>query len=474
MSTNSVSLNQPPAGELVGATATAVTSTNPVRQSVPPRVHEVLAALDSAGIHCVVLRDYEQLTELPRDGMEVDLLVDPTAIEPMTAILRQYDFVFIPTRGHSPHRFYLGYDEAHDAWTILDVVTDLRFGRPGRPLATDGLTDDFLTGAVPRPLARVLAPEHRLLKLLLSCLLNEGQFSAGAQSELLRLNSQLCPAGVQRLAALMARLLGSALDWEFVESALERHDFAALLKRRAAAWWRLFRRAPARNMLRWCGTLLARRCSGFLGPGGSGMLVALLGPDGAGKSTLARVLSSTPKLRTCTVYMGSVPPRPRFPFGLLPSLDARLQRLYAAEQDAAIPLHDRALRKAQSLAYALTQCLLMALALYRRATGWLVIFDRYSYDSRIKVPARRASLRERLLRAVSPGLDLILILDAPGLMLFARKKEHSPEYLERNREAYRILARQLPHATVLDASGDVSLLRRQARFALWSRYCEKH
>ncbi len=473
MSTDSVPLNRATV-EIDSPMSPAAACTNTAPQPVRTCVHRALAALDSAGINTVVLRDYEQLTDIPRDGMELDLLVDPAALESMTAILRQHGFVYVPARGHSPHRFYVAYDGEHDIWSILDVVTDLRFGHPVRPLATDGLAGDFLAGAVQRSNARVLAPEHRFVKLLLSCLLNERQFSPAAQAELLQLNNELrcCAEAPQRIAATMDRLLNPALDWKVLQLALERHDFAALLKRRHAVWWQLFRRAPLQNALRWCGGVLARRYSPLLGSGSSGMLVALLGPDGAGKSTLARTLSRIPKLRTCTIYMGSVPPHSMFPFGLLGSLNARLQRLYTAQHAVPLSRPDRVLRKAQSLAYVAIQCLLMFLALYRRATGWVVIFDRYSYDSCIQ--GRPATLREKLLRAVSPAPDLILILDAPGRMLFARKKEHSPEYLERNRVAYRVLARELPHAMVLDASGDISLLRRQGRFALWSRYCEKN
>lgn len=85
----------------------------------------------------------------------------------------------------------------------------------------------------------------------------------------------------------------------------------------------------------------------------------------------------------------------------------------------------------------------------------LVLFDRYFHDlgvdpRRYRYAAPRA-LAQRLARMV-PQPHLIVILDAPVEVLQARKREVTPEETERQLEAYRRLARELPHAVVVDAS----------------------
>lgn len=159
-----------------------------------------------------------------------------------------------------------------------------------------------------------------------------------------------------------------------------------------------------------------------------GPSVALLGPDGTGKSTLSRSLAASFQMPGVVVYMGLWQGESgRMPF--LPGLDLAIRV-------------GRAWR-----AYLVGR--------YHQLRGRLVIFDRYTYDARLGL-AGQGSLRGRLyyrvIAVACPPPDLVLILDVPGRVAFERKHEHSAERLESDRNAFLALASRLRNAEIVDAS----------------------
>jgi thymidylate kinase len=106
----------------------------------------------------------------------------------------------------------------------------------------------------------------------------------------------------------------------------------------------------------------------------------------------------------------------------------------------------------------------------KRARGRFVIFDRYTYDALL--PSRQPlsrwqRLRRWILAYACPAPDLIVMLDAPGEILFARKGEHSAEYLERHRQAYLNLRQRFPQMIVVDAARDAEDVRRAVTSHMW-------
>jgi thymidylate kinase len=99
---------------------------------------------------------------------------------------------------------------------------------------------------------------------------------------------------------------------------------------------------------------------------------------------------------------------------------------------------------------------------YHQTRGRLVVFDRYCYDARVP-PAQRlrwaGRLSRWLLAHACPAPDLVLVLDAPGEVAFRRKGEHTVGRLERERQGYLALRRQVPRLQVVDAARDVAAVR---------------
>jgi hypothetical protein len=102
--------------------------------------------------------------------------------------------------------------------------------------------------------------------------------------------------------------------------------------------------------------------------------------------------------------------------------------------------------------------------------GTVVLFDRYVYDAAIDGRLARASWPERvfvwLTEQLFPAPDLLLVLDAPGEALYARKGEHSLARLDRLGAAYRALAARVPGATLIDATQPADQVLQAAATAI--------
>jgi thymidylate kinase len=178
---------------------------------------------------------------------------------------------------------------------------------------------------------------------------------------------------------------------------------------------------------------------------GPGMVVALLGPDGAGKSTLM-----------ATVARSFVLPVRQFYAGLYPA--------------------DRRRFKQPGLGTVALLLRLWRLAIgasWNRRRGRLVLFDRYAYDARLPLPptaGRRTRTRRALLARSLPTPDLVVVLDAPAEVLLGRKKEHALEVVEAQRRRYAELARSVPDGVIVDVSADADSVRRVVTALIWDRY----
>ncbi|MGR7024946.1 hypothetical protein [Geodermatophilus sp. URMC 62] len=101
-------------------------------------------------------------------------------------------------------------------------------------------------------------------------------------------------------------------------------------------------------------------------------------------------------------------------------------------------------------------------ARWHRGLGHLVVLDRTPHEVRLRTAGLNGRLNALAVRLLAPTPDLVILLDAPPEVLFARKGEHSVEVLNGLRRSYRTMLEQFPaHATV-DARADAQTVRRQA------------
>ncbi|WP_448614593.1 hypothetical protein [Modestobacter sp. URMC 112] len=193
-----------------------------------------------------------------------------------------------------------------------------------------------------------------------------------------------------------------------------------------------------------------------------GCIVAVLGPDGAGKGTVTSALAATLPVGVTQVYLG----------------DRRSQTAEAAGAGGTATVPPATppsgpLQTAREVGFLLRKLAGWAPALLRAQTaawrGHVVLADRHPLDA-VAVQPRRTpvgSAVERFLATrVVPAPDAVVVLDAPGELLYRRKGEHTPERLERWRQGYR--DRLVPRgATLVDAGGALEDTVARARHVLW-------
>jgi thymidylate kinase len=178
----------------------------------------------------------------------------------------------------------------------------------------------------------------------------------------------------------------------------------------------------------------------------TGISIAIIGPDGAGKTTLAEGLRATLPMRSSYVYMGVWREYPwdRW-LRYLPGarLSQRIVRLVA--------------RSAQ--------------AWFQRVRGRIVLLDRFTYDALLPSPLldRRGRITVALVKRIGAEPQLVLVLDAPAEVMFARKGEQGIEELERRRRSYLEVARVRRDVVVIDATRPPEAVREEAQQAIWSR-----
>jgi thymidylate kinase len=404
----------------------------------------VLAGLDRAAVRWCLLRRPEDGGPPGGDGADVDLLVARADLARAEAVLRACGTVPLAAYGRGSHRFFLGLDPGTGAFVELDIVTELAYG-PHFAVRSRA-EDACLAGRRRDGTAWVLRPEDEFWALLLHCVLDKRAVPAPHAERLARLagsaslDSPLVrawPGAASRLAGLLDAARGG--DW----TAAVGHGDAL-----GALWRRAHRLQVARASAR--GALLRAAERPLQAWGRRGLSVALLGPDGAGKSTLADGIEASFHFPVRRVYMGLWRRREAVSGAYRTALEIAVRPLIVWRRYLA--------------------------SLGHRALGRLVVFDRYVYDALVPPTPPLAWLKRpyfRLLSRLCPAPNLVLVLDAPGRVMHLRKGEHDPRRLEADRAHYVRLLPRLPNAERVDADRPPEVVLADVLGRIWRRYAAR-
>ncbi len=213
--------------------------------------------------------------------------------------------------------------------------------------------------------------------------------------------------------------------------------------------------------------------------------VALIGPDGAGKTTIGRRLEETLPMPVRYIYMGVNADASNY---MLPTtrLIHFVKRRLGAKPDTHGPRDPNSLKKRpkSKLKRVLSdvkstinlvnrlaeEWYRQGVASYFQMRGYVVLFDRhffsdyYSYDIATTGEERTFSRRVHgyFLKHLYPRPNLVLYLDAPAEVLFARKGEGTIELLEERRKAYMQIRDLVSHFVVLDATQPAEVVAQNA------------
>lgn len=405
-------------------------------------LRRVLALLDEAAIPFCITHGYEAYPDAVRS--DVDCVMPADLVRNKLASLLNGNRAFLKAQivqWVHDDTYYIVLMGREDDGTICQLRLDI---------STDYALNDrlFLKGREVLESRRrhgefwIPSPEVEFVCCLLRRIV-KGRMDnrhASRLSALYNQNPEGCAQQARRfVSARTADVIGHCAqtgEWDTVRNRLD--AFRAELLRTAAASQPLG--FVFRKLVR-----TARRVRRHLRPR-HGLHVALLGPDGAGKSTVARSL-----LVDFAPAFFSTAPR-SFPPGLLNrgSLDAN-SRPHAAAPRSYLTSSIRAV--GYWLVYYSPGYLL---TVYRDlGRGRLVLHDRHLFDAMVDPKRYRYAGPGRLLRLICrlvPQPDLTIILDAPPEVIQSRKQEVEPEETARQCLAYQVLSRSLSSARLVDAA----------------------
>ncbi len=409
---------------------------------LPQALGAAFAGFDRQAIRWCLLRPVHEPGS-PRG--DIDILVGRGQLDDACRIAHAADFVTVPGVSHG--RNLLQFDADAAEWLWLHMVDELSFGRKYR-LRTN-VEDALLARSRAVDCTRRLTPSDEFWATWLHCELDKRRISehhrpalqalarsSANEGPLADLVRTVCPADVTPERVLEYAAQG---DWQALErlaAPLASEWEARGAIRPEAPWPRRVRGAVAYRARGW-----HRR----------GISVALLGPDGAGKTTLADAIGREFVFPVQRVYMGLT--------------GGALQRLLRVK----VP------------GVALVGRVLVLWARYLRARwhqarGRLVVFDRYIYDAAVPTP-QPLSPGQRISRWVAghacPQPDLVLVLSAPGEVMFARKHAYSADMLESWRHHFLALRRRFSNVVILDATKPPDAVCSDAIAQIWGRYAAR-
>ncbi len=396
----------------------------------------VFACLDEAGIRYCVLHGYENFDKSITS--DIDCFVDPRC--PLPKLIHSVEQADIQLVQHIQHEstchYFVFYSWVSKVFLKLDVSTDYR--RNGTVFYS---AEDILSQRRRYKTLWIPAVQHEFGYYLVKKIAKESlePNHASRLSDLYKLNPIACRQEMSKFwSDAHTHLLSTAAesgDWCTVRQQISQLRSLLLRGSEPSSLW---------HSLSYGLADVRRRIRRILQP--TGLFLVLLGPDGAGKSSVIEHLSRdlAPAFRRTSVMHFS-------------------PRLLKHRSDITPVTYPHAVEPRSQITSLLKMCywiidfslgyvMLIRPALTRST---LVIFDRYLND--VLVDPKRYRFRGphwlvKLLIRLVPKPDLVIVLDAPPEVLQQRKQEVSFTETKRQREAYRALAGKMPNSRIISAT----------------------
>ncbi len=379
----------------------------------------------------VVLRNHDIWHSFAR-GSDLDLLVADTSQAEEALFLRLGTPLRVQGTSYVTSYFY--------PWGQIDLWPRLEWrGAVYLPNRVVFEMAERLDLEFPRPRLA-----HEALISWLNFLLRGGYFKESYRPVILQAAQEDSAALRQALIYAAGRVWGKRL-WQAVAEGRPEISANWVGAVRRVVWWRAFRRDPWNTLLRWFAHWRAEIGLRLRPPL---PWVAVLGPDGSGKSSVLAALKSRlvpPVFKAVRVYHW----RPGF------------LRASKSVNGPVIDPHGKPPRSGLASLLKLVFLFLdwtlgyWAHLVHLRGKGHIILFDRDYYDLLVDSKRYRyggPSWLAKLICRFIPRPDLVILLDAPPAVLQVRKQEVPLKEAARQRAAYLKLLHRLPEGHIVDAT----------------------
>jgi thymidylate kinase len=386
----------------------------------------LFSALDSNQVRYCVLHSWEGLPEeLPSD---LDLGVHPSDIQNLPSVFRA-----LGAKGYRPvqcfnyfakafYFIFAWFEGAKPTFVAVDIISEHR--RSGLIVPSG---EALVAGRSKQSIFWIPDPAVEFAYLLAK----KTWKGSASPRQVQRLKLLVAVLGRTKAETIAHDLFRERWKRKVVEACANGEVGETLSKLRMQPWLTSLARSPLKLLL-YLFHEGFRLLSRWFQP--TGLFVALLGPDGVGKSTIAREL----------IQLWSPGFRRHRIFHWRPSLIGRMRDSRVTEPHEK-PVRGTLKSVAHLVAFLLDYWLgflLIIRPLVARST--FVIFDRYFHDVLVDPWRYRYGgpmWFARLLGRCVPAPDLTIVFDAPKEVILSRKCEVPSSELCRQRESYKQLAR---------------------------------
>jgi thymidylate kinase len=422
-------------------------------------IKALFSELDQKKIDWMVFRNFEGLPD-NNDSKDVDLLIRRTHIAKAITVL----FATMKKMGYTRYTFdrfqciwcYSFFKRVGSKW--ISIKVDLFYGLIFRGSETLSFSQIYDSSVIYHGF-RVPNPVMDSFMLWIKPVMTGGVVKDKYVDRILKSakNDEFLEL-IEK--TFNARVLNEAKKYlvadEICNSACLQH------KMRRISWLKSFRRHPITVLKDVVMHYLLEVVRRLKRP--SGMITALLGPDGVGKTTIIeKILDEIPD-----VFIKDIEKIRVFHFrpNILPNLKKLLNKHYdESKENFNNPHRATPDNKINSLFRIIYYWIDYVLGSYkiRKACvdGNIVIFDRYSYDFIVDPLRARISLSDKLISAFMlhvPLPDKAFVLCASPEAIYSRKQELEFEEITRQIDQYKLLAGKRREMVLIDADrspGDI-------------------
>ncbi len=421
---------------------------------------KLLDRLHNAGIAYAIIRD-DPLAEKPL--AELDLLIDPAFCRSFAAVAREHGFSQIRDGYLNPgKKVFLYYHGKRPA--LLDVHEKMIF----RCLEFLDVKN-LLQNRVQRGGYFFLSGEDYFLALLLHNILAKNEIQQKHRVVLLQLQQKKCDES--RIESRLEKFGLLSVYRQIIPDFAAACDDPAIVRQWRKQVRKILRRQPV-NLLRLLRLRFRLLKTRFWGKK-RGLIIAFIGPDGAGKSSIIAALRQKLKqqgLSTKVAYMGpwggSILKLRKIFFWLNPSPYRSDYKDFYAGKRKDKPCRLKGLQKWKFnfrcavyyfflLMEMKTRWIVRVLPALRR--GQIVLADRYIYDILTGYKNRpmdyQQGIRKRICKKY-PRPDIGVLLQCEPEIIFSRKSQLSHAQLEHSQQVYKEIAESF-HFQILETSASI-------------------